>query len=42
MELQDFLAPEYSILVMGKRIFHNDNDRSVIKLTLPLSLLKAA
>lgn len=25
---------------MGKRIFHNDNDRSVIKLTFPLSLLK--
>ena len=37
---KDFLAPDYSILIMGKRIFHNDNDRSVIKLTFPLSLLK--
>ncbi|HCP2447348.1 TPA: DUF3396 domain-containing protein [Escherichia coli] len=37
---KDFLAPDYSILIMGKRIFHNDNNRSVIKLTLPLSLLK--
>ncbi|WP_435955659.1 DUF3396 domain-containing protein [Dryocola sp. BD626] len=37
---QDFFAPDYSILIMGKRIFHNDSDRSVIKLTLPLSLLK--
>lgn len=25
---------------MGKRIFHNENDRSVIKLAFPLSLLK--
>jgi len=37
---KDFLAPDYSILIMGERIFHNDNDRSVIKLTLPLFLLK--
>ncbi|RJT37364.1 DUF3396 domain-containing protein [Rahnella woolbedingensis] len=37
---KDFLAPDYSIAVMGKRVFHNDNNRSVIKLTLPLSLLK--
>ncbi|QMR41587.1 DUF3396 domain-containing protein [Klebsiella aerogenes] len=37
---KDFLAPDYSILIMGKRIFHNDNNRSVIKLALPLSLLQ--
>ncbi|QMR43058.1 DUF3396 domain-containing protein [Klebsiella aerogenes] len=37
---KDFLAPDYSILIMGKRIFHNYNDRSVIKLTFPLSLLQ--
>ena len=37
---KDFLAPDYSILIMGERIFRNDNDRSVIKLTLPLSILK--
>ncbi|ELY4545303.1 DUF3396 domain-containing protein [Cronobacter sakazakii] len=37
---KDFLAPDYSILIMGKRIFHKDTDRSVIKLTFPLSLLK--
>ncbi|UCQ29643.1 DUF3396 domain-containing protein (plasmid) [Edwardsiella tarda] len=37
---KDWLAPDYDILIMGERIFHNDNDRSVIKLTLPLSLLK--
>jgi len=37
---KDFLAPDYDILIMGKRVFHNDNDRSVIKLTFPLSLLK--
>lgn len=36
----DYHAPEYEILIMGKRIFHNENDRSVIKLTLPFSLLK--
>ncbi|CRY56883.1 Uncharacterized protein conserved in bacteria [Yersinia intermedia] len=36
----DFTAPDYEILIMGKRIFHNDNDRSVIKLVFPLSLLK--
>ncbi|CAI1044245.1 Uncharacterized protein conserved in bacteria [Serratia rubidaea] len=36
----DYHAPEYEILIMGKRIFHNDNDRSVIKLAFPLSLLK--
>ena len=37
---ESYLAPDYSILIMGKRIYHNDNDRSVIKLTLPLSMLK--
>lgn len=37
---KDYEAPDYSILVMNTRIFHNDNDRSVIKLTFPLSLLK--
>ncbi|MCM2448311.1 DUF3396 domain-containing protein [Rahnella sp. CG8] len=37
---EDYLAPDYAISIMGKRIFHNDNNRSVIKLTFPLSLLK--
>ncbi|XTZ39848.1 DUF3396 domain-containing protein [Salmonella enterica] len=37
---EDFLAPDYSILIMGKRVFHNENSRSVIKLTFPLTLLK--
>ena len=37
---KDYEAPDYSILVMNTRIFHNDNDRSVIKLTFPFSLLK--
>ncbi|AFJ46293.1 DUF3396 domain-containing protein [Shimwellia blattae] len=37
---KDYEAPDYSILVMNTRIFHNENDRSVIKLTFPLSLLK--
>ena len=37
---EDYLAPDYAISIMGKRIFHNENDRSVIKLTFPLSLLK--
>ena len=37
---KDFLAPDYDILIMGTRIFHNDSDRSVIKLTFPLSLLE--
>jgi len=37
---KDYHAPDYEILIMGKRIFHNDNNRSVIKLTFPLSLLK--
>jgi len=36
---EDYLAPDYAISIMGKRIFHNDNNRSVIKLTFPLSLL---
>jgi hypothetical protein len=36
----DYHGPDYEILIMGKRIFHNDNDRSVIKLVFPLSLLK--
>ncbi|MBN1086021.1 DUF3396 domain-containing protein [Erwinia aphidicola] len=39
---KDFLAPDYDMLIMGKRVFHNNNDRSVIKLTLPLSLLKTS
>lgn len=37
---ESYLAPAYEILIMGKRIFHNENDRSVIKLAFPLSLLK--
>lgn len=37
---KDYEAPDYEILIMGKRIFHNDNNRSVIKLIFPLSLLK--
>ncbi|EIZ8957274.1 DUF3396 domain-containing protein [Cronobacter sakazakii] len=37
---ESYLAPDYDILIMGKRIFHKDTDRSVIKLTFPLSLLK--
>ncbi|MEA9393448.1 DUF3396 domain-containing protein, partial [Acerihabitans sp. TG2] len=37
---ESYLAPDYSILIVGERVFHNDNDRSVIKLTLPLFLLK--
>jgi len=37
---KDYLSPDYSILVMNTRIFHNDNDRSVIKLVFPLTLLK--
>lgn len=36
----DYHAPDYEILIMGKRIFHNENNRSVIKLIFPLSLLK--
>lgn len=39
-EATDYHAPEYEILIMGKRIFNNENNRSVIKLTFPLSLLK--
>ncbi|MGY3069049.1 hypothetical protein ACVWYR_004407 [Pantoea agglomerans] len=39
-EATDYHAPEYEILIMGKRIFRNDTDRSVIKLVFPLSLLK--
>ncbi len=35
----DFTAPDYSILIMGKPIFHNDTDRSVIKICLPLSYI---
>ncbi|MEB6337970.1 DUF3396 domain-containing protein [Serratia rhizosphaerae] len=38
--METYLAPDYSILIMGQRIYHNENDRSVIKLTFPLSLLK--
>ncbi|RRW59769.1 DUF3396 domain-containing protein, partial [Pantoea dispersa] len=37
---ESYLAPDYEILIMGKRIFHNENNRSVIKLALPLSLLQ--
>lgn len=37
---ESYLAPDYDVLLMGKRIFHNENNRSVIKLTFPLSLLK--
>ncbi|MEB6336337.1 DUF3396 domain-containing protein [Serratia rhizosphaerae] len=37
---ESYLAPDYSIQIMGKRIFHNENNRSVIKLVFPLSLLK--
>ncbi|MCV2533792.1 DUF3396 domain-containing protein [Enterobacter wuhouensis] len=37
---ESYLAPDYGILIMGKRIFHNENNRSVIKLIFPLSLLK--
>ncbi len=37
---ESFIAPDYEILIMGKRIYHNDNNRSVIKLIFPLSLLK--
>ncbi|RQM36362.1 DUF3396 domain-containing protein [Erwinia psidii] len=38
--VETYLAPDYSILIMGQRVYQNDNDRSVIKLTFPLSLLK--
>ncbi len=37
---EEYLAPEYSILIMGERIFHNDTSRSVIKLTFPIDFLK--
>lgn len=37
---KDYLAPDHSILIMNTRIFHNETDRSVIKLTFPLSFLK--
>ncbi len=37
---ESFLAPDYSIVTVGSRIFHNDSDRSVIKIELPLSYLK--
>ncbi|MCS3424565.1 hypothetical protein M2403_003188 [Rahnella sp. BIGb0603] len=36
---EDFLAPDYDVLIMGERIFHNDTSRSVIKLTFTLSIL---
>ncbi len=36
----DYHAPDYEILIMGMRVFHEDTDRSVIKLVFPLSLLK--
>ncbi|WP_253377873.1 DUF3396 domain-containing protein [unidentified bacterial endosymbiont] len=38
--IESYLAPDYDIVIMGKRVFHNDYDRSVIKLTFPLSMLK--
>ncbi|MGV3345354.1 type VI immunity family protein, partial [Enterobacteriaceae bacterium LUAb1] len=37
---ESYLAPDYEVFIMGKRIFHNDTDRSVIKLAFPFSLLK--
>ncbi|MGC6387658.1 DUF3396 domain-containing protein [Ewingella sp. S1.OA.A_B6] len=37
---KDFLAPDYEVSLLGQRVFHNDNDRSVIKLIFPFSLLK--
>ncbi|EOW1326916.1 DUF3396 domain-containing protein [Klebsiella aerogenes] len=37
---EDYLASDCSILIMGKRVFHNDNNRSVIKLTFPLNFLQ--
>ncbi len=37
---ETYLAADYSILIIGQRIYYNENDRSVIKLTFPLSLLK--
>ncbi|MDN0117250.1 DUF3396 domain-containing protein [Yersinia intermedia] len=37
---ESYLAPDYDILIMGKRVYHNENNRSVIKLSFPLSLLK--
>lgn len=36
---ENYLAPDYSILIMGERIYHNESNRSVIKLAFPLSLL---
>ncbi|EKS6648603.1 DUF3396 domain-containing protein [Enterobacter hormaechei] len=38
--MESYLAPAYEILIMGERVFHNENNRSVIKLVFPLSLLK--
>ncbi|MCL9643701.1 DUF3396 domain-containing protein [Rahnella bonaserana] len=37
---EDYLAPDYSISIVGSRVFHNDVDLSTIKLTLPLRILK--
>ncbi|MCB5309798.1 DUF3396 domain-containing protein [Yersinia massiliensis] len=37
---KDFLAPDYDITLLGQRVFHNDNDRSVVKLIFPVSYLK--
>lgn len=37
---KDYHAPDYEIIIMGKRIFHNDSNRSFIKLTFPLTMLK--
>ncbi|QGX92475.1 DUF3396 domain-containing protein [Tatumella sp. TA1] len=37
---EPYLAPDYEVFIMGKRIFRNDTDRSVIKLVFPFSLLK--
>jgi hypothetical protein len=39
-EETDYHSPDYEILIMGKRIFNNEDNRSVIKLCFPFSLLK--
>ncbi|MDR0806738.1 MAG: DUF3396 domain-containing protein [Enterobacteriaceae bacterium] len=37
---EDYLAPDYEIRMIGLRIFHNESNLSVIKLTFPFSFLK--
>lgn len=37
---EKFVAPDYEISLIAQRVFHNENDRSVIKLTFPFSFLK--